>query len=103
MPASGRCRSNPPWSLSAGRKKFILIIRLAAGSEPLVKRRRQYRHRHAFINRRLDRPAAFARVGDAAGKLRKLRIFNQRTSRQVEEPGRNDTPPPPDFGHLAKI
>src|ERR1041384_7242450 len=43
------------------------------------------------------------RVSDSASKLRKLRVFNQRTSRQVEEPGRNDTSTPPDFGHLAKI
>ena len=53
-----------------GRKQFVLVIRFAARGEPLVERRRQHRHRHALINRRLDRPAAFAGIGDPAGELR---------------------------------
>ena len=56
------------------RKQFVLVIRLAARSEPFVERRGQHRHRHAFINRRLDRPAAFAGIGHAPGEFRKVRV-----------------------------
>ena len=53
-------------------KQFVLVIGLAARGEPFVKRRGQHRHRHPFINGRLDRPAALAGIGDPAGEFRQL-------------------------------
>src|SRR5271165_3634556 len=47
-----------------GREHLVLKVRVAARTESLVKRRGQDRHRHAFVNRRLDGPAALAGIGD---------------------------------------
>ena len=54
------------------REEFILVIRFAARTEPLVESGGEYRHRNAFINRCLDRPPAFTGIGDPAGELGKL-------------------------------
>ena len=63
------------------REQFVLVIRLAARGESFVERRCEHRDRHAFVNRRLDGPPAFARIGNAAGELRQLRVGGQRARR----------------------
>ena len=55
------------------RQQLVLEVRLAARAEALVERGGQHRRRHGFVDRGLDRPAAFAGVGDAAGELRAVR------------------------------
>ncbi len=69
----------------------------------LVERRTQHRHGHAFVDGRLDRPAAFARIGNASGKFRQLRVFQQRRGRQIQQPGADHAAAPPDFGHVGQI
>src|SRR5882762_6536963 len=58
------------------RKKLLLKIRVAARTEPLIKRGGQDRRRHAFINGSLDCPAALARVGDTPGESREAGILD---------------------------
>ncbi len=59
--------------------------------------------RHAFVDAGLDGPAAFARVRNAAGKLRQLRIGQQRRGRQVQQPRSDNAAAPPNLGHVGQI
>src|ERR1035438_3111624 len=43
---------------------LVLEIRLAARTESRIERRRQDRRGDGFVDRRFDRPASFARIGD---------------------------------------
>src|SRR5436309_2303653 len=58
----------PAEFVAHSRKEFLLKVRVAARTEPFVKRGCQYRDRHSFINGSLDRPATLARVGDTSTK-----------------------------------
>ena len=93
----------PAKSKAHGRKQFVLVIRLAARGEPFVERGGQHRHRHAFVDGRLDRPAAFAGIGDPAGEFRQLRVRSQRGGRQVQQPRGDHAAAPPDLGHVGQI
>ena len=68
------------------REQLVLKIGIAARSETGEKGGAQHRHRHRLVNGGLDRPAPFARVGNAPGELRQLLITRQRRRRQVEQP-----------------
>ena len=39
--------------------------------------------RHAFVDRRLDRPAAFAGIGHPAGEFRQVRILDPREAGKI--------------------
>src|ERR1700682_3242261 len=49
-------------------QEFVGKVRLAPSTESLKKRRRENWGRYCFIDRSLNGPASFTRVGDVAGK-----------------------------------
>ena len=55
------------------REQLVLEVRFTARAESLVERGGQHRHRHGFVDRRLDRPATFARIRNPAGELARAR------------------------------
>ena len=86
-----------------GREQLALEIRLAARSEPRIKRRGKHRHRHTFINGGFNRPSAFAGVRHPARELRELGIFGERIRRQIQQPRSDDAAAPPHLGDVAQI
>ena len=56
-----------------GREELVLEVGLAARAEALVERRGEHGRGDGLVDGGLDRPAAFAGVGDAAGELRRAR------------------------------
>src|ERR1700733_8368723 len=85
------------------RQKFIREVGLTARTETLIKRHSQHRSRNSLIDPGLDRPSSFARIRDSTAKLRHLRILQQRSRGQVQQPRSNDTPTPPNFSHIRQI
>src|SRR6266851_1198913 len=85
------------------RQQFIREVSLTARTEPLIKRRSQHRSWNAFIDPGLDRPASFTRIRDSASILRHLRIANQRSRSQIQQPRSNHAPTPPDLSHIRQI
>src|SRR5580658_4402316 len=69
-----------------GGEQLVGEIRFTARGEPLVQSRGENRRRHSLVNRRLDGPASFAGIGDAAGELRKSGILDKRDRGKVEQP-----------------
>ena len=57
---AGRLLQVPPELETHRREQLVLVVRVAARKKPLVEGGAQDRHRHAFVDRRLDRPTAFA-------------------------------------------
>src|ERR1700681_923441 len=49
-------------------QELVGKVRLAPRTESLIKRRRENWGRYCFIDRSLNGPASFTRVGDVAGK-----------------------------------
>src|SRR5207244_10569093 len=76
---------------------------VAPRSEARIERCRQHIGGHLFVDRGVNRPAAFARVGHSADKLRKLRISRKRERRQVEEPGTHHAATPPQLRDLREV
>ena len=74
-----------------------------ARAESLIKRRREHKGRNAFVNCRLDCPAAFAGIGYAPGEFGQLGILKQRCGGEIKEPRCNDAPAPPDFRDICQI
>ena len=58
---------------------------------------------HALVDGGLDRPAAFARVGDAPGKFAQHGILYQRRGREIEQPGRDHAAAPPDLYNVGEV
>ncbi len=56
-----------------------------------------------LFDRGLDGPAPFAGVGDVAFELRELRILDERTRRQIEQPRTDDAAATPEFGDRRKV
>src|ERR1041385_4657691 len=54
--------------------------------EALVQRGREDRHWNAGFDRRLDRPAAFARVRHVAGKVREIGLGREGARGEIEQP-----------------
>ena len=71
--------------------------------EARVERGREHRGGDAFLDRRDRRPAALARVGDAAGELVERRGVVERRGGEVEEPRADDAAAAPDLGHLGRV
>lgn len=86
-----------------GGQELIGELRLAARGEALVERRAQDRCRHTFVNRGGDRPAPFAGIGDASRELGEPGVGNQRSGREIQEPGPYDAAAAPDFGDVGKV
>src|SRR5450432_992281 len=51
----------------------------------------------------LDRPAAFARILDKAGKCSQFRVLCERGGAEIEQPRRNDTTSPPNLGNVRQL
>src|ERR1700683_5109193 len=65
----------PPKLIAHGRKHLVGEVRLSARAVSLVKRRRKHDGRYAFVDCRLDCPAAFAGIGYAPGEFGQLGIL----------------------------
>jgi hypothetical protein len=76
----------PPESVTHCGEQFVLVIRFTARTESLVEGRREYRHRHAFIDGRLDRPSPLTGVRNPARESREAGILNQGSRRQIQQP-----------------
>src|SRR6516225_6377136 len=76
----------PAELVAHGGKELVAERRLAARAEALVERGRKHRRRHGLVDCGFDRPASFARVGDAAGKALERGILDQRSCNEVEQP-----------------
>ena len=85
------------------RHQLVRVFGRAPGFEPAEQRRAQHRRRHALVDRRLEGPATFARIRDAAGELGEIRIGAQRGRRQVEQPGPDHAAAPPDLRHPRDV
>src|SRR6266404_251053 len=60
-------------------------------------------HRHGFVNRGFDCPSAFAGVLNEPAVFGKCGTVCQRHGREVQQPGADDTPAPPDFGDVGQV
>ena len=85
------------------REQLVGEVGLAARAEALVERRGEDRRRHGFVDGGLDRPAAFAGIGDAAGEFRQCGIACRARRGQVEQPGRDHAAAAPDLGDVAQV
>src|SRR4029077_13679367 len=83
----GRLLAMPAELVAHGREQLVREIRLAPGAEPLVEGRRQHMGRHAFVDRGLDGPPAFAGVGHPAREFRQAGVLDQGRRREIEQPG----------------
>src|SRR5262245_19430048 len=72
--------------ITHSRQQLVAEIRLAARAETFVEGGRKYGRRHGLVDRRLDRPAPFAGVGDLASEVGEFGIFSQRGCSEVEQP-----------------
>src|SRR5215470_1159218 len=84
-------------------QQFVGIVGFTARAEALVQRGGEHRSRHGFVDCRFDRPSAFAGVRHPSGKLRKARILDQGSRREVQEPGCYYTASPPHFGDVLEV
>src|ERR1039457_5234442 len=89
----------------AAQRGQELVAELAkpAGLEPLNQRGGDDRCRHALVDRRDDRPAAFAGVGDVSREAGQLRRLGERVGGQVDQPRPDDRAAPPDLGDLGHV
>src|SRR6266513_1389338 len=72
-------------------------------SEADVERGGEHVHRDALFDRRHDRPAPLARVGDHARVVRERRVLDEGLRGEVEEPGRDDGAAPPNLGDVGDV
>src|SRR5215212_5107060 len=66
------------------RENAVAPVGLAARGEAVEERGREHRSGHTFLDRGLHRPAALARVADAAGVVVQVRRLVQGLRGQVE-------------------
>src|SRR2546430_5050918 len=59
--------------------------------------------RYGLVDRSLDRPPSFARVGNPTGKLRKIWILEQGIGCQVQQPGCDHASTTPHFRDVTQI
>src|SRR6266702_3005868 len=84
-------------------QNFSRKIIFAAGGEALVERSAEYRCWCRRFDGREDGPAAFARVGHAAGEAFKGGLLQQGNGGQIEQPGCNNAAAAPNFGDVREI
>ena len=84
-------------------QQLVSKLSFAARAETLISRSGEHRSRNRFIDGRLDRPAALAGIGHAAGKLRKPGILNQGTRSQIKQPRCDNAAAAPYFGDVPQI
>src|SRR6516164_11456571 len=75
-----------PKFIAHGGEQLVGKRRLAARAETFVERGRKDGSRHGLVDRSLDRPASFPRVGDPARKVIERGILGQRSCGEVKEP-----------------
>src|SRR5215472_14282876 len=92
-----------PEFVAHGGEQLVGECRLAARAETFVERGRKNWSRHGLVDRGLDRPASFPRVGDPARKVIERGILGQRSSGEVQEPRRDNTAASPYFRDIAQI
>src|ERR1017187_8555163 len=84
-------------------QQLVSVVPIATRTEPLVESRGENRRWNSFVDRSLDRPAAFARVGHTSGELRQVGIFDECRGSQVQQPGRNHAASPPNFRYVSQV
>src|SRR5512137_1460824 len=85
------------------RQDFCREIIFAARSETLKERGAQDRGWRGGFDRGKDRPAAFAGVGDAAGKALEGGLFEQGNRGEIEQPGGHNAAAATDFRDIREI
>src|SRR5215831_14470896 len=89
--------------LAHRREQLVRELVEPAGREARVQRRSQNRCGDAHVDRCVRRPTALTGIGYASGELLEAGRCVQRLRRQVEEPGPDDAPTPPDLRHLCRV
>ena len=110
-PTAGRPSTSPSFRLldmaaeleAHRRQQRSAYSALPREFEARKQRRADHRRRHAFVDRRLQRPAALAGIRDAALEIRQLRVLPQRAGGEVEQPGADHAAAPPDLGDLRDV
>src|SRR5882724_1950163 len=86
-----------------GGKNFCGEVVFTARSEALVERSGEHGRRSGGLDGGQDGPAAFAGVGDAAGKTLERRLIEKGDGGEVEQPGGDNAATAPDFGDVGEI
>src|SRR5260370_41932205 len=84
-------------------QELVGKVRLAPRTESLIKRRRENWGRYCFIDRSLNGPASFTRVGDVAGKSCKIRVLKERRRGTIQQQRCDDASPPPNLRDVYAI
>src|SRR3989442_15021201 len=85
-----------------GRQNFGPKIVFAARSETLVERGGKDGGGRGGFNRGENGPAAFAGIGNAAGKAFERGLLKQRNGGEIQEPGRDGPAPTPPFREICE-
>src|SRR5438309_10358058 len=86
-----------------GRQNFGPKIVFAARSETLVERGGKDGGGRGGFNRGENGPAAFAGIGNAAGKAFERGLLKQRNGGESQQPGSDDAAATPHFGDICEI
>src|SRR5437016_5289346 len=86
-----------------GREEPVGVLVAAARAEPLEQGRAEHAGGYALVDGRLDGPAPLARVGHSAREVGQIGAVQEGLRRQVEQPGGDDAPAPPDLGDVGDV
>jgi len=86
-----------------GRADFLGHRVLLAGAKARVERGGEHFAIHGLLDGGHDRPAAFARIGNAAGEICERRVLRKGSRRQVEQPRADHAAAAPDLGDIREI
>src|SRR5712675_2132201 len=86
-----------------GRQNLGGKVAFASRQESLVERFGEHGSRRARLDAGENGPAAFARIGDAAGETLESRLLEQGNGSEIKQPGCDNAAAPPDFGYVGEI
>src|ERR1051325_4753199 len=85
------------------RQELRAEVSSSPRGEALVQRGREDRHRNARFDRRLDGPAAFARIRHVTGEAREIGLTGESARGEVEQPRGDHAAVSPHLGDGAEI
>ena len=86
-----------------GRQHAVGEVGLAPRAEALVERRGEHGRGHRLVDGGDGRPPPLTRVGHPAREVVEPRADEQGVGGEVEQPRRDDAPPPPQLGDLLEV
>src|SRR5882762_2621658 len=85
-----------------GRQNLGGKVAFASRQESLVERFGEHGSGRARLDSRENGPAAFARIGNAAGETLERRLLKQGNGGEIQQPGCHHTAAPPDFRYVGE-